>query len=261
DGAAKAYEAIVKRDPSDGRAWFRLGQSLHSAGKYAGAADAFQRAAERGFQAPGAMVRAARAYARMNEKDKAIEWLDKGVQAGFGQYQALGADADMASLRDEARFKDAVARAERNAKPCASTPEHRQFDFWVGEWDVQTPQGQLAGTNSVQSILDGCVVFENWAGAGGGGSGKSFNYYNPATRRWHQLWVSNTGNVLEFAGELKDGQMRYTGESPGAQGGKVMHRLTFFNSSADRVRQLWEQSADGGRTWNVAFDGTYVRKK
>jgi len=25
------------------------------------------------------------------------------------------------------------------------------------------------------------------------------------------------------------------------------------------VRQLWESSSDGGRTWTVLFDGHYVR--
>jgi hypothetical protein len=26
------------------------------------------------------------------------------------------------------------------------------------------------------------------------------------------------------------------------------------------VRQLWEQSSDGGATWTVAFDGTYTKR-
>jgi hypothetical protein len=28
-----------------------------------------------------------------------------------------------------------------------------------------------------------------------------------------------------------------------------------------RVRQLWDSSADGGKTWKVEFDGTYAKKK
>ena len=258
--AAQAYEVITRREPSNGRAWFRLGSALHATGRYDRAAEAFQRAAEIGFQPPGAMVRVARAYARKNDREKAFEWLEKAARAGFGQYQFLSADPDMANLRGDSRFKDVLTQIERNSKPCAFSPEHRQFDFWVGEWDVQNPQGQQAGTNSVQLVLDGCVVFENWAGAGGG-TGKSFNFYNSATRKWQQVWVSSTGNVLEFVGEFKDGVMRYTGESVGPQGGTLLHRLIFFNLSADRVRQLWEQSTDGGKTWNVAFDGTYIRKK
>jgi tetratricopeptide (TPR) repeat protein len=32
--AAASYAEVVKRDPSIGRTWFRLGFSLHSIGKY-----------------------------------------------------------------------------------------------------------------------------------------------------------------------------------------------------------------------------------
>jgi hypothetical protein len=73
--------------------------------------------------------------------------------------------------------------------------------------------------------------------------------------------VDNSGNLLELFGEYKDGAMRLAGENVGRNGAKIMSRLTFTKISDDRIRQLWEQSADGGKTWTVAFDGTYVRKK
>ena len=50
--------------------------------------------------------------------------------------------------------------------PC-SAPENRQFDFWLGEWDVTTPDGKLAGTNRITRILSGCALREEWSGAGG----------------------------------------------------------------------------------------------
>jgi hypothetical protein len=144
--------------------------------------------------------------------------------------------------------------------PCKSRPEYRQFDFWVGEWDVRNPQGQQAGTNSVQLILGDCVVFENWTGARGG-HGKSFNVYNAAKGKWQQTWVDNSGGVLELFGEYKDNQMRLTGERKGTDGSVTLQRLTFTKLADGGVRQLWDQSTDGGKTWTVAFDGTYVRKK
>ncbi len=144
--------------------------------------------------------------------------------------------------------------------PCKTRPEYRQFDFWVGEWDVTNPRGQQAGVNSVQLILGDCVVFENWTGAGGG-HGKSFNVYNAAKGKWQQTWVDNSGGVLELLGEYKDDQMRFTGETVGRGGAKTLERLTFTKLGDGRVRQFWEQSTDGGKTWTVAFDGTYVRKK
>lgn len=40
--------------------------------------------------------------------------------------------------------------------PC-SAPEYRQFDFWIGRWNVYGPDGRLAGTNDVTREFDGCV--------------------------------------------------------------------------------------------------------
>jgi hypothetical protein len=146
------------------------------------------------------------------------------------------------------------------AQPCRASEAYRQLDFWVGEWDVQGPKGKTAGASSVQLILNDCVVFENWTGAGGS-TGKSFNLYNAQTRQWKQVWVDNQGNMLEFTGEFKDGAMRYMGQSTAQDGKPVMDRLTFFPLAEGRVRQLWEQSPDKGKTWNTVFDGTYIRRK
>lgn len=146
------------------------------------------------------------------------------------------------------------------AQPCKASPEYRQLDFWVGEWDVQGPKGRAVGASSVHLILGDCVVFENWTGAGGS-TGKSFNLYDARVRKWKQFWVDNQGGMLEFTGEFKDGAMRYTGASTAQDGTPVIDRLTFFPLAEGRVRQLWEQSPDQGKTWKTVFDGTYIRKK
>src|SRR5215813_11784227 len=145
------------------------------------------------------------------------------------------------------------------AKPCGAKPEYRQFDFWIGEWDVEAG-GKPAGTNSVRLILGDCVIFENWKGAGGM-TGKSFNIYNAAIGKWQQTWVDSSGNALELYGEFKDGAMRMVGEKPAPNGGKIIDKLTFFPLEGGRVRQLWESSKDDGRTWDVVFDGLYTRRK
>lgn len=154
-----------------------------------------------------------------------------------------------------------TAMAQQNtAKPCATRAESRQFDFWVGDWNVQTPQGQVVGTNNIQLILGDCVLFENWTG-GQGLSGKSFNFFDSSTGKWHQLWLDDRGGVLRLTGELRDGAMRFEGESPAADGTKTLEKLTYTPQPDGRVRQVWEQSKDNGKTWKVIFDGIYIRKK
>jgi len=33
--------------------------------------------------------------------------------------------------------------------PCESIPQYKQFDFWIGEWDV-TAEGRKVGDSSIQ---------------------------------------------------------------------------------------------------------------
>ena len=143
-------------------------------------------------------------------------------------------------------------------QPC-SAPEYRQFDFWLGDWNVYDPKGQLAGTNRVTRELGGCIVQERWVAAGPvAQEGSSFNTWSPGARKWHQTWVDSTGGFLLLDGEWRDGVMRLTGEMPARGGGTVQHRIAWSALSGGRVRQFWERSTDGGQTWTVAFVGTYV---
>ena len=89
--------------------------------------------------------------------------------------------------------------------PCAA-PQNRQFDFWVGDWEVTQPDGTVAGTNRVEIILGGCVLQENWESANGKSVGHSFNLY-ARDGKWHQTWVDNSGLLLELVGGLEDGRM------------------------------------------------------
>src|SRR5918995_5108174 len=107
-------------------------------------------------------------------------------------------------------------------KACAA-PEHRQFDFWIGEWEVTTPNGAPAGRNRIESILDGCALRESWTGAKGG-SGNSYNAYDRQTRRWHQTWVDNGGLVLRLDGVFADGKMILSGESRDSSGARGFNR-------------------------------------
>jgi hypothetical protein len=141
---------------------------------------------------------------------------------------------------------------------CAS-PEYRQFDFWLGEWEVSS-NGSPAGTNTIVATQGGCVLQENWQGAGPGGiTGSSFNIYDRERRSWHQTWVDASGTLLLLDGGIVDGAMVLEGERP-APGGKgtVRHRIAWTPNEDGTVRQLWEASQDGGANWSVIFDGLYT---
>jgi hypothetical protein len=152
----------------------------------------------------------------------------------------------------------ATLRGQTAPRPDCSGPNHRAFDFWVGDWDVTT-NNQVAGTNSITLTQAGCILHEHWIGTGGG-TGESFNFYDRSRDTWNQLWIDSSGNVLRLAGHYADGEMRLTGET--LRGGvTILQKLTFFKNDDGSVRQLWESSRDGGKSWGVSFDGLYTKKK
>ncbi len=147
-------------------------------------------------------------------------------------------------------------------KPC-STIEYRQFDFWLGEWDVFAPNGKPAGQSRIEQISADCALLENWSSGGGAFTGKSLNIYDSNDKRWHQSWVDSSGSRLELTGGFVDKKMVLEGTAlnqPGV-GGKTTHRITWTVNADASVRQLWESSTDGGKTWSIAFDGKYVKSK
>jgi hypothetical protein len=162
-------------------------------------------------------------------------------------------------LAPEGAAAQTASPAPRPSAPLCASPEHRQFDFWVGDWNVKNPQGAQAGSNLITREYGGCVIQEHWAGRGGF-TGSSFNMYDPATKRWHQTWVDSSGTLLLLDGEFKDGKMQLAGETTAAGGGKTLHRVSFEPRPDKTIRQLWDSSSDGGKTWSVVFDGVYERK-
>jgi hypothetical protein len=155
---------------------------------------------------------------------------------------------------------------------CAG-PEYRQFDFWLGEWDVvpnpdtippgtpPPPPGQRPASNVIVKAHDGCVLVENWTAPTQ--TGQSFNIYDRASGRWHQTWVDSNGGLHEYWGNLVGGAMVFHGEVPLGPGtraaGRRTVRLTFTRLDDTRVRQFSEGlNADG--TWSVNYDLIYSRR-
>lgn len=146
---------------------------------------------------------------------------------------------------------------QTDSEPCTAL-EYRQFDFWVGEWTV-TQGDKVVGRNRIEPILGACALLENWVSASGS-AGRSLNFYDRATGKWHQTWIDASGEPLLLDGTFSGGAMRLQGVRPGeAKGSKLMHRITWTPLPSGQVRQFWETSSNGGKQWEVAFDGTYTR--
>jgi hypothetical protein len=155
----------------------------------------------------------------------------------------------------------AVAQSAAKPVPCQGA-EARQFDFWVGRWEVFTPDGKKAGDNVIEPIDGGCALIERWTGRGGF-TGTSLNSWDADARRWRQHWIDNQGGLLRLSGQL-EGQRMVLGAAephPDKSGVMVRERISWTPQADGSVRQWWQRSDDEGSTWSTVFDGRYVRSR
>lgn len=152
----------------------------------------------------------------------------------------------------------APAIAQQPPRRC-NTPEHRQFDFWVGNWDVFDRGGTTKVADvRVEAILDGCVLKEDYADPDGL-HGSSFSSFDVTTKRWQQTWVTDRGQLLVINGERQGHAMVFAGwRHDGPK--EVLVRARWIPDGAG-VRETAETSNDNGKTWTPWFDLDFRRKQ
>lgn len=129
------------------------------------------------------------------------------------------------------------------ATACAAV-EARQFDFWLGSWDVR-PEGQpdaRAASSVITPEAGGCAVLEEFVDLTY--IGRSINVFDPGTSQWYQTYVDTNGERLIFGGTLVGGEMILT--TPNQQ-----RRITWSSLDGGRVRQRGTLSTDGGVTFGT----------
>ncbi len=254
--AAELYGQLVEAKPEDATAWFRLGLATErSGGDRAAAREAYRRSIDLGFLAAPALVGISRTLVADDNNEAALAALEELAEQGPSSFvvSQLSADDSFAALADNETYQALIVRLT----PCA-TEEYRQFDFWLGSWNVLSPQGQQVGTNEITETLDGCMLIERWTSASGGQEGMSMNYYDRDKGIWTQIFRDNSGNIAqwpELVGGIADGAMVLE-SAPDAQ---PRTRWTWTAEDDGRVRQMAESSSDGGETWTVVWDSYYER--
>ncbi len=201
-------------------------------------------------------ARAANAHLRLGHRDQAISWLERGVELGL-PLPYLDGHPGLSALRGEERFEELRKVAERKTFPCRYEERYRDFDFWIGSWDVYDTAGRKAGTNTIVRASEGCMLYESWTNASGS-DGHSLNYVDPATDQWVQVWMGADGSLISGRGGFEDGAMRLLGEHVLKTGESRPFRMTFTPNDDGSVRQFLEESTDSGKTWSVWFDARYL---
>jgi len=161
-------------------------------------------------------------------------------------------------------FTGAASAQASTPPPGCDTPESHQFDFWVGKWEVH-PNGadKIIAHSLIEKRYSGCAIRENWMPLGKevAGGGGSLSFYDAKSKQWRQVWIDSSGTRVDLDGGFKDGVMTITGNwanyaGPAKDALVAMHYQLMPNGE---VRQWAENSTDGGRSWQPAFDFYYRR--
>lgn len=150
--------------------------------------------------------------------------------------------------------------ARQDSSRCTD-PVFRQFDFWLGAWEVSGAGGARVGNSRITAILDGCALREEYEGIISGYRGTSYSSYERGRSRWHQTYVDNRGLLLQLDGHFDGKRMVLIGVRLEEKGDTVWDRTTWEALPGGRVRQLWEHGPGPDGPWKVIFDGLYRRNE
>jgi len=157
---------------------------------------------------------------------------------------------------------DAAAAAQPQTQPrqnpCDAAP-YRAFDFWLGAWEVFGIDGNKAGDNIISKEEGGCLLLEKWTSVQGG-TGQSYNFYDPGQEKFRQLWVSS-GAVIDYAGALNDdGAMVMEGDIHYHNGVSAPFRGTWTLRDDGSVKQYFQQFNAQTNEWGDWFTGIYKKQ-
>ena len=262
--AENLYSSLTKESPDNARFWYRLGVSQRGAVVLRPGVGVLRKSQNPGAAKglPGYMVdyEVGTTYAAMGDSSRAIKALKDAAEGGFLSGGSRAERCRWNPLRTEPQFVALANEVKHNAAPCEDA-EFRQFDFWVGDWDViSTADGVSRGSSHISKEMGGCVIWENWTSAGSSYFGKSYNTYNLNLHRWEQYWVDNSGGddlLLRQSQRRLDGLLdrrHSAAERPEAPAPPAV-----LQPGAGKVRQFSQGSTDGGKTWQVEYDLTYNR--
>ena len=135
----------------------------------------------------------------------------------------------------------------------------RQFDFWVGEWDVNLRTIQedgswkdtIAAEARIYPILEGKAVLELWDSQPI--KGFSLRYFDPDEENW-VLWLNWPGpdrsGSSSLEGSFRHGRGEFTSTRTDPEGNEILQVYTFSDVTPTSLRWDDAYSKDGGRTWS-----------
>jgi hypothetical protein len=191
-----------------------------------------------------------------------VEDYVRGTARPFAQY-ALMHQAEKATLLAAAQTPPDAAVTSANTAPACLDPRYREFDFWLGDWQVEA-NGRVIAYNQITPAQNNCAVHENYQVQGTGYLGQSLNMYDTNRGLWQQTWVDNGGMLLNLTGGRQGAAMVMSGTRQTRKDNALItveERITWTPKADGTVRQLWQTRNEGSVEWNTTFDGVYRKRQ
>ncbi len=149
--------------------------------------------------------------------------------------------------------------AQSNSVNCSCcAKENRQFDFWLGDWDVFNKLGMKVGENKIVVLQDSCLLQENCIS--NGQTGTSYNFYNNSDSTWNQVYIDNLGTALNLKGQFLKDKMVLKSQKIIGEKNDYYNRIVWSKDSVGNVNQKWDIVDEEDKVLYIAFEGIYKKK-
>lgn len=128
--------AIAQDDdqtPTDPRDALMQARATYNDGNYAACARSYAAAIDLGVVNDGVTYNAACCFALAGDTDAAFAYLQQSLDAGWRDAEHMQRDTDLASLRDDLRWSEAVADAEANFAAYAATVNAELMEMYTAD--------------------------------------------------------------------------------------------------------------------------------
>jgi len=162
-----------------------------------------------------------------------------------------------------------ASAASAQQTPTTPRPEARQFDFLVGQWELEVHPKvdslmakihgapQLTGVWKAWRAFDGFGVDDEIRIIDKSGNPVGLSHamraYSSAESSWVVVSVDvYRGRITESKGQLQDADIVLNGKGTDPEGKPVLTRARYSKITADSFHLQNDRSADNGATWDEA---------
>ena len=153
------------------------------------------------------------------------------------------------------------------AAPAAATREAAQFDFLLGQWEIELApkisslaklvhgQPRLSGSWKAWRAFDGLGIDDELRVVDASGNPATLSHaqriYDAKTKRWliSSLDVYRT-HFSSATAQWQDGEMRVEGSGASPDGKPMLTRTRFYEIGADGFKMRQDRSLDNGASWD-----------